>query len=328
MPGWAERLCDALDEAEPQLADAARLHRNMSGPNFETALGDLIRVRGMLPLLEKLQGLGGPKPGSVLEPATASLAKTAERLGVIFRVVNETLYDLFGMNQIDDEAATAAYGELLIDWFGSPQDVVFATTNYDLSVETALSAIDGYTPNSGFRQRPGRAPILHPDGLVQWPLATAGRVPVLHLHGAVGWYGKGDQVLEQHGDQPFNASLGTPAVIYPDPNKEPRSSPVAGLWAEFEKAVTNATHILVIGHSLNDRLLVDALHQAHERVAILIYSAQRSDVEMEAEEAAVAKLLGAATLLRGGFGPQPSLTDRPMFNQWLKQRRHAAASSS
>jgi len=86
-------------------------------------------------------------------------------------------------------------------------------------------------------------------------------VPVLHLHGAVGWYEQDGQVYDRSGDLPFNPTLGAPVVLYPDPDKDPTSdAAVDKLWREFREALDRASHVLVIGHSLNDPALVRALN--------------------------------------------------------------------
>lgn len=84
--------------------------------------------------------------------------------------------------------------------------------------------------------------------------------PVLHLHGAVGWYASDGTVRDHFADQPFHASLGTPVVLYPDPDKDPTSTAVvAELWTEFPAALAWADHVLVLGHSLHDPALIRAL---------------------------------------------------------------------
>lgn len=61
-------------------------------------------------------------------------------------------------------------------------------------------------------------------------------------------------------NEPFNPTLGTPVVLYPDPNKEPLKEAVVNkLWTEFRIALQAAHRILVIGHSLHDPALVAAL---------------------------------------------------------------------
>lgn len=171
------------------------------------------------------------------------------------RTINATLYDQFGQGRVVDASATAAYSALLNEHLGVTE-LVIATTNYDRSAEAALHGL-GMAVDTGFRAPLGRTPILEPAGLVH---EREGRTPVIHLHGAVGWYERGGRIEDHYGDQPYNASLGTPVVLYPDPEKDPTSDAmVSELWREFEHALGSAEHVLLLGHSLHDPALLRVL---------------------------------------------------------------------
>jgi SIR2-like domain len=304
MPDWSNLLIDALNSNESGLAGACHLESDMSGEQFEEALGLLLRWDQVRNLDQRFAGLGGPQAGSVFGEAQKAWANTTRRYGVITTVLNETLYDAFGQQRVDDDRAAAAYGELLRA-MGDPEDLVVATTNYDRSVEAALDTL-GRNVDTGFPVRPGRVPTLDPAGLVDRFQEV---VPVLHLHGAVGWYEVGGTVRDHLADQPFRANLGRPVVLYPDPDKDPTSdATVSLLWAEFQHALDWADHVLVLGHSLNDDALVRALRGTHEsknpsgalfKVAVTHFSDQ--------SRAGIEKKLPFAIPTKADFGPNAEI---------------------
>ncbi len=326
MPDWSDRLCDVLDAQEANLAAAAQLERGMDGPGFEAAIGRLLQWRGVLPLARAFIDLGGGTPGRHEAPVDAWLTTQDARVGIIVDLIHETLYELFGMQRVDDELAKDAYSRLLDKWLDKPKSFVVATTNYDLSVDTAL-AETGHTVTAGFPPPSGRAPTFSPRGIVDWEADTphAGRIPVLHLHGAVGWYEQGGRVLQQYGDQGFNITLGRPVVLYPDPEKDPTNdATVSVLWAEFRNALDPATHVLVIGHSLHDPALVAALAAKRDRVAVLVYDGDGFEDQL----ARVADLLPDAVIVLGEFGAEPRFQDSSVLSKWVERNnepgRHGA----
>ena len=315
MPEWSDHLCEALDAEGDRLARGAGLERGMSGPDFEKAIGLLLEWRGIRWLAERFEPLGGNNPGEVFAPVQQARLNTEKWLNVIVRVINTTLYDLFGNDQLDQENVRGAYDRMLREWLDKPKSLVLATTNYDHSAETALNALN-YGPDLGFRGPYTSTQRLQPEGIVDWTPENGGaphhgRTPVFHLHGAVGWYRRGDEVLDYHGDDRFNESLGTPAVLYPDPGKDPVRDPsVAALWAEFEKALEGASHVLVIGHSLNDEALTTALRKKGNRVAVIVYEDAVGEFENP---------LADAALFFGAFGLQPRIADMKGFQAWRQK---------
>jgi hypothetical protein len=317
MPDWSDRLCDVLDNTQQRLADAAQLRRGLDGPGFEEALGLLLRWRGVLPLARRFVGLGGGTPGTISGDVTGWLGTQEARAGIIVGLINDTLYELFGMERVDDELAKDAYSRLLDKWLDKPTSFVVATTNYDLSVDTAL-ALTGHPVTVGFPALSGRTPQFSPRGMVDWGTDTphSGRIPVLHLHGAVGWYEQGGRIYQHPGDRPFNTTLGTPVVLYPDPEKDPANDDsVAAVWAEFRTALDQATHVLVIGHSLHDPVLVAALAAKREHVAVLVYDGDGYEDQL----ARVANLLPDATAVLGEFGAEPRFQDTSVLPKWVQR---------
>ena len=269
MADWADALCGALDEQEKGLATACHLTSGMDGPSFEKNLGLLLRWQQVRHLEERFQGLGGNPVDHPIAQLAKARGRINRRMKIVMEVLNTTLYEQFGQRRIDDDRATKIYQALLGPLGDS--DLIYATTNYDRAGETALQAL-GYEIDSGFRSRPHRTPTLDPVGLVS---NRGAKTPVIHLHGAVGWYERDGSVGEHHADMPYNPSLGTPVVLYPDPDKDPTSDAVVSqLWTELHKALKVADKVFVIGHSLHDPALVRALSETAKSklVAISFYS--------------------------------------------------------
>jgi hypothetical protein len=303
MPDWSDTLCEALDQQEPGLAQACQLTRGASGPLFEENLGLLLRWQQVRHLEERFAGLGGGQVGAAYNEQLTARQNTGRRMGIVLETLNRTLYEQFGLSRVDDEKARNAYG-MLIQELTQPELIV-ATTNYDRSAEVAL-ATGGNIVDSGFPAVVGRTPILQAAGLVR---NRGARLVVLHLHGAVGWYERNGNVEDHYADQPYNATLGTPVVLYPDPEKDPTGDTVVSqLWMEFHEALEWSDHVLVLGHSLNDPALVRELQDASNTQIAVSY---RDDAS--AEE--IINRLKGATPVRIDFGPEPDI-DRVAVSGW------------
>jgi hypothetical protein len=263
----------------------------MSGAEFEQAVGLLLRWQQIRHLEERFAGLGGAPVGTQVEPVIQARQRTVERLQKIMQVIHQTLYDGFGQGRVDDRQASEAYDALLghLDVSG----LVVATTNYDRAGEAALTLL-GRNVDTGFRTIPGRTPTLDVHELV----ARENVTPYLHLHGSVGWYERGGVVYDHAADQPFNPTLGTPVVLYPDPDKDPTNDAiVSDLWAELRSALRNADHVLVLGHSLHDPALVNAIQAAAPRkLAVTILTNDDAD--------RVKERLPSAIPMQIDFGPE------------------------
>jgi hypothetical protein len=292
MPDWSDALCEALDEKEQGLARASHLTPGLSGPDFEKNLGLLLRWEQVRHLEERFQGLGGPQPGSHTNEVVKARTNASRRMALVMEAINTTLFEQFGQRRVDDGLAAMAYGELL-EALGDPK-LILATTNYDRSGEAALEVL-GHQVDTGFRPRPQGTPTLEPAELIS---DKAGKTPVIHLHGAVGWYEREGRVGDYQGDLPYTPELGTPVVLYPDPEKDPTNDAVVSeLWAEFEKTVDLVDSILVVGHSLHDPALVRSLRAIAPSKPVTV-----SVLHPEERKAAQTKIPGAIAV-QMEFGP-------------------------
>jgi NAD-dependent SIR2 family protein deacetylase len=293
MPDWSNALCDALDEREHGLAHACRLDRDMDGPAFEKNLGLLLRWQNTRHLAERFELLGADSGWGVRGPVQQARSETARRLEIVIDVLNTTLFDQFGLPRTDRDIGVTAYSQLLKECDGC--ELMVATTNYDRIAESAIE-LNSRLVNIGFERWPGETPRLKPAGMV----AERGtEVPLIHLHGAVGWYERDGVVRDHYGDQSFNSTLGTPVVLYPDPEKEPTSDAVVQLlWEEFRQAVDAADLILVIGHSLHDPPLVEELSRAIAADTRVIVSYLN-----EGEQERIDTVLPNAHVVQMDFGP-------------------------
>jgi hypothetical protein len=265
MSDWSTALSAALDSSEQGLAGACHLEPDMRGPEFERNLGLLLRWEQVRELEERFERLGGQTPEHQPPGALEARKNQTRRLATIKRIINQTLYEQFGHKRVNDDRATAAY-RLLLKELDDPELIV-ATTNYDRAVETALENANR-SVDTGFRYSPNRAPVLDVKGLID---DRGSKTPVIHLHGAVGWYENDGAVNDFYADLGFNSTLGTPVVLYPDPAKDPTNDAVVSdLWNEFHTAIAIADRILVIGHSLHDPALVEALREASSKVPTVI----------------------------------------------------------
>jgi hypothetical protein len=293
MSDWADSLCESLDQKELRLAEGCHLRPGMTGPEFEQNLGLLLRWQQIRHLESRFEGLGGGNIGEPINAVTKSRDRIDRRMALVMETLNATLFREFGQGQVDDEKARKAYG-LLLDYLERP-DLILATTNYDGSAEAALVGL-GLDIDTGFRRRPSRTPILKPQGLVT---ERRGNIPAIHLHGAVGWYERDGNVGEYHADLDYNPSLGSPVVLYPDPDKDPtHDATVNLLWAEFQAAVDEVDSILVVGHSLHDPALVRVLKDAAGSKPVVI-----TYLNPEDRNAVLVTVPGAAAVPMD-FGPE------------------------
>ena len=292
MSDWSNALCEALDQEEVGLASACRLGPGMDGPTFEENLGLLLRWQSVRHLEERFEGLTGQQVGQPMNKVPQARANTGRRMATVMEIINSTLYDQFGQGRIDYDRASAAYSQVLSE--AGDCRLMVATTNYDRAAESALRHI-GTTINTGFDGPPEMTPTLKPGGMVEGPA-----VPVIHLHGAVGWYERDGVVHDHYGDGSYNPTLGTPVVLYPDPDKDPTSDAlVQQLWDEFDQAIEVANLILVIGHSLHDPALVGALGDAISSGKRVIVSYLHPE-----DEGRLDQILPDVRIVQMEFGPK------------------------
>lgn len=269
MADWSNRLVATLDAGEKGLALAIGLRPDMDGEEFEEALGQFLKWTQAPPSTGPFRQLDRDRDSQL-------------RVKKIIRLVNQSLWREFGWSRINSGRASETYGKLLgaldaLPPLGAGPEKVStrlfsATTNYDSSGERALTSL-GLTPDIGQQHEEfGQTPYLKPDHIVPWSESL--RVPHLHLHGAVGWYrefGSDIRIIPpteprisiHYLDQPYDDRL-SPAILYPDPRKDPFDVQlgVHTLWRKLNEALKTATHVLVIGHSLHDRPLLDALAES------------------------------------------------------------------
>jgi hypothetical protein len=274
MSEWSDALVDHLDGIEAGLASTFGLAKGLRGDLFEECLGSFLAWTRSFDATDRFKQVGRLGPAGIGSGVGEWLAAARNRTTKIMEGVTESMWKEFGADRIDLEAASAAYRGL-IGALGAGGEAetrfAFATTNYDRSGEMSLSAL-GYQVDTGARGEVWQTRRINPDAIQAW--ADPGNVPHLHLHGAVGWYrehGSGIRVLPA--DQDYD-SRQAPAVLYPDPAKDPEGELEMGvglIWRKFRELASTASHVLVVGHSLHDRPLVAVLADAADggaRIAV------------------------------------------------------------
>jgi hypothetical protein len=314
MRDWAKVLHEHLEAKLHGLPEGIGLQLGMDAPDFEAALGDFLAFQNALPLFERFKGFGGPDPVSTYSEVQRYLDESRSRAEVTTTTIAATMYHLFGSRSIDRKKAAAAVGWLLQHFNVGPGHIVFATTNYDPSLELGILGND-LRPMFGFT-RPSELelPYLAPSGMIDWENGHGGAVPVIHLHGGVGWYyeEEGGRIVFHTSDQDYTPVHGTPAYLPPDPRKDPAASGYVGaLWQEFDQALAGASGIVVIGHSLNDPPLLSKIHEASYRIPVVI--THYSDEPEHEPEPNVESLHGGiwandavhVGFVTAAFGPEP-----------------------
>lgn len=253
----------------------------------------------------------------------------------ITRGIWTNLFTNFGRARVDNHRAAAAYRALheqvwaAIDAEGPACWIAHVTTNYDPAIEVAIGMDDRLQLLDGFSQlRGGGSQIYNPEGIADRHRDATDRVPVLHLHGAVGWYQRSDgQVTRLAADEGYDDRR-TPALLLPDNRKDPLRSGAAtqATWHQFVGLLNESTHVLLIGHSLHDRHLLEALRQRQGQVAVVIYTDPDSTGQYPAasgdETERFVEALPHATLVPGRFGQLQDWPDidRDALGKWLRRR--------
>ena len=111
--------------------------------------------------------------------------------------------------------------------------------------------------------------------------------------------------------------------MLPDPRKEPGDDGIIGqMWTEFHEALRLARRVLVLGHSLHDAPLVEALSESDGRGKVAVTLLDNPDVgELHADAREVAAIIerylpnAHRIIMRFGrdYGPQPSTE----MERWL-----------
>lgn len=269
MGDWAAGMQTEIEAAAAGSSSLLGITSGVSSEEFEANLGNFLRWRQAMPLLDRYVTFGGNPINSLNGQVQEWHRLQKERIDAVVEALHRSLYASFGVGVIDEGKALRAF-QSLDEWLGEGGARIFATTNYDLALEIGWR---GRRVSDGFDdQRAYATPVFSGADLGDWTVRTMEDVAVVHLHGAVGWYRQLDGTVVRHpGDQAYNPSLGVPAFLPPDPDKNPMNdATVAGLWAELRRAINDASHVLVIGHSLNDAALVRALNDAPKGVPVAI----------------------------------------------------------
>ena len=277
MNGWADFLVERLFRY-PYFQEATGLRQKMSGPEFETTLGEFLdRVAGFY----RAEGLIRISSQFALNPSIAETSlinwyrNSKSQFEQITGHIYGSLYDQFNDSRLNSIGAAAAYGELFQRLKISKRSrVVYATTNYDALGEQAFSELERL-PDCGEPKVLGSKQnrLTLGDLLEGLPRYT----PMLHLHGKVGWFRRADDPTAPVfiATPTYDANYGLPIVMLPHPQKSYEGDDVLSvLWTQFEDALRRAKRVFVLGHSLADQLLVKALvdkvQPPYDRVAVAV----------------------------------------------------------
>lgn len=313
MAEWSEDLVTRLGKRASGYSQATGLSRGMDPEAFERQLGTFLRSVAAFdriePLLEAITLFSSQSTPPVGADQWKNWHNNATfQLQQITAVIHESLYELFAEPSIDPRVPASAYRTLL-GWFGlgisSPW--VCATTNYDTIAEVAISSAGGL-PDAGdvlgaasSAERTIRVDRLL-DGMPRY-------VPVLHLHGRVGWLRRPGQAAYSVELRKYDSGYGVPIVMLPDLEKDYSGDPLVNtLWQQFEEALGRAKRVLVLGHSLHDVALVQALRtniDPPERLMITVLPrAKNADTPADPANAdRIQRELPGAMLIPLQFGP-------------------------
>lgn len=313
MQDWATELSLRLG----RYAERLGIVSEMPGEDFERRLGDFLCATAAVPHLEGLPWLGLADPLDDDTPSRNWFKHAHVAADEIGRMVHSSLHDLFATSRIGITSATKAYGSVIEPF--KPHRLVYATTNYDVAGELALAEL-GRRPYAGLDHdlRSRRHSALHAADITS---GDTNRTPVLYLHGRVGWYQGGEGIIATNPDAPFDAALGSPALLLPDPAKSYDDDVPRAIWEQFEATLTDADRVLVIGHSLNDTALVQALKRvAPSKLAVTIYAEPGWEMRhWQTDQDRVLALFeeGAPHVIPMHFGPDVS-AERTRFGDFVK----------
>ena len=300
MGSWSDALVTKIQRASWSYLEATGLQAGLEGHEFEVRLGRFLQLAQSLPRIEQVL-----KPSLEFQVPAVGLVEQSLRdwhrtttfhVGQITDLIHQSLYESFSYERIDLDAAAKAYGTLLQQLGVSyANSTVYATTNYDVVGEYVIERLDGL-PDWGEQNRliiQGESPLRVErllDGMPRY-------VPILHLHGRVGWYRRDDGRAYCSNTTMHSAEYGVPIVMLPDPAKAYNGDPViAEIWTQFEEALQRARRVFVLGHSLNDPQLLQALQRnvsPPERVAVTILAHPDNPDELDPSGASVYQLLGS-----------------------------------
>lgn len=325
MGDWANDLNKRLDKLG-RLGASLQLPRDPTnrdaGPEFEAKLGRFLAWQRALPTVSLLPSLGTGFGHEQVPDAVHEWFQHANNNGrTIINTIHESLSELFAASRISQVSARDAYGQLLEECrLASDSKLVFATTNYDPAIELGLLELN-------------RRPFWGEDGSIRGESETRIHVqgmatlphhltPVMHLHGMVGWYRKPDQQVYAIRAQSYNPQWGQPALLLPDLVKSyEEDALIAALWHEFDQALLDASHVLVIGHSLHDEHLVERLGSVgvQTRLAVGVYAGSSEGAADIAKNQAAEfnSILPRATMIGMQFGRPVHIWDKAALESWI-----------
>jgi hypothetical protein len=254
---------------------------------------------------------------------------TKHHLSQIVDLIHESLYEQFAEPGWDPARARDAYIDLFQTLgINASSRWVYATTNYDRIGETAVELADllpdwGEPSRTGNGERPIQVDRLL-EGIPRY-------VPVLHLHGRVGWYRRldvgGAPAVYSTTATRHQPGFGVPIVMLPDPAKAYDSDPVINsLWTQFVQSLRRARRVFVLGHSLNDRALLNALRDnVHTlgSIAVTVLASDSNPEQPNESSTSVAEKvkaeLGSAALIPMRFGEPGS--GRAAIEDWLQREQ-------
>jgi hypothetical protein len=338
MTEWSNALVEKISAASRSYVTATGLAKDLDGPEFEKRLGQFLR---QVPAFAQISSILKPSlsfqatdPSIVEQPLSQWHAQTALHLSKITDLIHESLYEHFSVECIDVTAAARSYARLLHDLrMGTADSLVYATTNYDPVGEYAIERL-GALPDWGAPRQVhenGSAPLRVDriiDGLPRY-------VPVLHLHGRVGWHRRQDDGAYQSAEiARHERGLGVPIITLPDTCQAANTEPVIGaLWDQFERALRRARRVFVLGHSLNDRALVDSLRRnisPPHRLAVGILGREDDAGEVDPSAAStmntVRDFLPGACMITVRFGPDPVISAQGV-RTWVDRIEEAGPQS-
>lgn len=304
----------------------------LQGIEFERRLGRFLRLAQMFPDIEAIldASIQQPIPGiSGPQPLRNWHRQTTSYLEQCLAAIHGSLYESFGWERTLPQAAVQPYRNLFQALrVAPPQSLVYTTTNYDRIGEAVLDRL-GWRIDCGERTTfsgpgTGGQQTIDVDRLTD---GLSRYTPVLHLHGAVGWYRRQtDGSLLVAGGTMYQADFGVPIVMLPDPEKDYEAEPIIQtLWSQFGEALQRAKRVLVLGHSLSDPGLVEALRthvEPGERLAVTLLATRSNSDELDPSAAStlaiIRERLPAARLISLRFDRNmaaPTLA----INNWYEQ---------
>jgi hypothetical protein len=275
MSAWSDSLVQKISSRSWAYLAATGLEKNLDGPTFEQRLGHFLRIATALEQIEQVLKpsleFQAPPSGLTEDGLRTWRITTHHHVLEIAHLIRDSLYENFSPAQMDLDAAADAYRSLF-EQLGITriESMVYATTNYDVLGEYAVDQV-GALPDTG--ETHGIAnrveSRLSVDGLLR---GMPRYVPIIHLHGRIGWYHRNDGQSYSSDIHMHNRDSGVPILMLPDPDKAYDTDPIiTSLWSQFEEALGRAKRVFVLGHSLHDRPLLDALKRnvsPGERVAV------------------------------------------------------------